>query len=73
MNKLKPCPFCGGEASLRYAYTADGEKTVSIVCDECRTGIFKAMTEKTEVWDGWTIENADECIRVWNSRKRARG
>lgn len=33
MAKLKPCPFCGGEASYN-------EKKVLIECERCRATIY---------------------------------
>ena len=50
--KLKPCPFCGGEARLMYKHT---EQAYYIVCKGCRTHT-------------WDCNEADEATSIWNRR-----
>lgn len=41
MSRLKPCPFCGGEAEFEHSYREDGHRYprdfwhVRIVCAKC--------------------------------------
>lgn len=65
MYKLKPCPFCGREAALKYAMTMDGTRTFSVICQSCRTGIFRERLSLDE-WDAY--EDEDEVIEAWNRR-----
>ena len=54
-EKLKPCPFCGGEASVYetgYMYSAP---QYYICCDECGSGIAVFNTEQ-------------DAIEAWNRR-----
>lgn len=55
-NKLKPCPFCGGTASI-YTYLPD--KTVAIRCDRCRATIYSSAASDSE----------EVIIRKWNHRQ----
>ena len=52
MDKLKPCPFCGGEAKIRrcksdYGFRSDGDED----------GV-KTLT------DSWTVECENQCCRL---------
>ena len=49
MTKLKPCPFCGGEASTYVAYD-DG---YYVCCDECGCGlpVYNTEEEAVEAWN----------------------
>ena len=66
MDKLKPCPFCGGKAGVMYAQ-CEGETTVAVVCQTCNTGIFRA---KSCTWDGWRYKNAADAVDAWNRRAK---
>ena len=44
-NKLKPCPFCGGKASV-FEYIPD--KTVAIRCDRCGATIYHSAASYAE-------------------------
>ena len=48
-TKLKPCPFCGGEASMYIAYD-DG---YYVCCDECGCGlpVYNTEEEAIEAWN----------------------
>lgn len=55
-NKLKPCPFCGGNASI-FQYIPD--KTVAIRCDKCRATVY-----------GSAALNSEEIlVAKWNHRQ----
>lgn len=58
--KLKPCPFCGGEAHKRIAFPVDSdgmEMNMYIVeCENCDIGFSR-------LWD------EEEVIEAWNTRK----
>lgn len=45
MTELKPCPFCGGEASIYVAYD-DG---YYVCCDECGCGLPVYNTEEDAI------------------------
>ena len=49
MTELKPCPFCGGEASMYIAYD-DG---YYVCCDECGCGlpVYNTEEEAIEAWN----------------------
>ena len=55
-KKLKPCPFCGGKASI-YTYIPD--KTVAIRCDRCGATIYSSAASDLE----------EVIIRKWNHRQ----
>ena len=64
MDKLKPCPFCGGKASINF----DSEATVdtqgrcwayNIVCDKCcaTSGLAYSIEMAIEIWN----RRVDKC------------
>ena len=57
-DKLKPCPFCGHNASLY-----DGIYGWTVICDYCeaRTGDYD---------DGYYTKGKDRAVASWNSRKK---
>lgn len=62
-DRLKPCPFCGGEARVEeHKFWNDitrsfDIKTYSVVCDECSSTSFQHYRIK------------QEAIKAWNTRK----
>ena len=54
-DKLKPCPFCGGEARIIEHEFTGANNTYGIKC-ECGTQGF-------QFW-----ESIDEAIEAWNRR-----
>lgn len=50
MIELKPCPFCGGEASL---ITISSDNRYFAVCDDCdnRTNECFEVEEAIEAWN----------------------
>ena len=68
MNKpvLKPCPFCGGKASLYRVEQPDGSVTYAVDCEnaECEvsacTALHTAPEEAAAVWNR-RFHRADDC------------
>lgn len=58
--KLKPCPFCGGEAEIM-SFTDDNGEYFAVVCknDNCRCGEDYLWTETV---------NRQTAIDAWNRR-----
>ena len=54
MEKLKPCPFCGGKAILEHSHLMPYVKCINLMCD------VQPWT-KCEYTD-------DEAIEAWNRR-----
>lgn len=54
LNKLKPCPFCGGKATF-YTESSYPDEWTGILCSKCG---FKTNAV-------WSI---DEEIKKWNKR-----
>lgn len=61
MEKLKPCPFCGGEAKLQEKIIAKGAWW-SVVClnEKCGAHIFF-------YWAEW---NKETNVKRWNRRAK---
>lgn len=62
MPDLKPCPFCGGKAVLRYGDFDGGVECVI----SCSSGAAVGCFTKQRHWAGeqiWAIESA---IKAWN-------
>lgn len=71
MSELKPCPFCGGEASIEYEnYDFDGGnwwliREADVVCRECGL-VFHVENESREYQHGEHC--LDFIIEAWNTR-----
>ena len=59
-TKLKPCPFCGGEAELRYA-----DNYYWVECKKCRT---RSDEECVESFDRGHQKTIDVLAEMWNRR-----
>lgn len=70
MEKLKPCPFCGGEGKVKAAKNDWAGFTVWCECEKChaKTSSYCPNLEKEDC----ALENVDYCrdkaIEVWNKR-----
>lgn len=77
-NKLKPCPFCGGQArfkTITYGEDCSGVHfNFEIRCKECEVGIPKAYALRlTLETDGEIVLLIDErsiAIEEWNNRQK---
>lgn len=72
MSKLKPCPFCGGEAEWNSAGESDFSYLVngyaSIRCFDCEAEIEPVWTKRGD----YSKEEAERCereaVKKWNQR-----
>jgi len=53
---LKPCPFCGSDATLKYPRKSELTYSPTITCNKCNA----------EIWAG----SKEEAIEMWNRRVR---
>lgn len=54
MTKLKPCPFCGGEAKIDKWYAGFGRRmSVTVQCTKCRgnSGAWHRTDKAVEHWN----------------------
>ena len=61
-ERLKPCPFCGGEAEVITTKTRQGQ-TSSVRCSKCSC---KVTILKPAFYDG-DVEK--DTVQAWNTRK----
>lgn len=72
--ELKPCPFCGGPASLREygsGHKGNGEFTAGYECgcEKCRIKFRFESIFKLEHGQPKFIQNGyDKCVEAWNNR-----
>ena len=59
MNELKPCPFCGGEATLLHGQTENQYSYVR--CGKC-------FSKTAEYYIATTHSCDDKAIEAWNRR-----
>lgn len=63
-DKLKSCPFCGGEARMVQEYDAMIGKTFYFVeCADCTGTIFNGEINEKEAIEKWNRRVNDERIR----------
>ena len=69
MAELKPCPFCGGEASIReqtiYLY-----KAIYAHCTNCKARVMEYFSDAPNI-DGVTLgkeKATQKAIEAWNRR-----
>lgn len=66
-NKLKPCPFCGGDA--RFTYTTYEEPPMySVVCTKCKVMIKKYGKDREGNRTDLCYKTISEVSKVWNKR-----
>ncbi len=61
-EKLKPCPFCGGNAKL------NSENNSSLGAWE--QTIYTISCKKCPCWIGNQIKDKEEAIEAWNKRTK---
>ena len=74
MEKIKPCPHCGGEAELDVgiADPYEGELVISVKCKTCGAHGkgFPVNKDPHETGD-WDIPECASAIDSWNLRKNS--
>lgn len=72
MSELKPCPFCGGEATIRlkqgsWGYTPD---RVSVICKPCGIGWSFVAEDQERGKPPHSIEKeaTKKAVDKWNRR-----
>jgi len=66
MDELKPCPFCGGEATIK------DHRTIWVVnCTNCDAVMLgeRAPEPETEMPDDYWLYFEETAIKAWNTRK----
>lgn len=70
MEKLKPCPFCGGEGKLKAAKKDSVGFTIWCECKKCHATIQGVCPNMKD--EDFALEHIDFCrddaIRAWNRR-----
>jgi len=58
VQDIKPCPFCGGRADLRYSINR-----TSIECTNRKCKI------QPSTWLHVETDSVDKLVKIWNTRK----
>lgn len=69
MDELKPCPFCGGEASFKkHSFYYDKERSFSdntygISCNNCFAESYQFYQTKEKAIEAWNrrVEDGKKC------------
>lgn len=61
--KLLDCPFCGGEAELRFSN--DNKHQPHVVC---KFGAFRNPVCPAHNTYGWSYHTVEDAVKAWNSR-----
>ena len=60
-DKLKPCPFCGGEAKLVGFVDDEEEERWSALCPQCGIGLVIEWREEKYAIEKWNRRANKEC------------
>lgn len=62
--KLKPCPFCGGEATLINTTTL-GMECKSVMCMKCKAKVnnFEGSNTATKACEAWNRRKDEDVVR----------
>lgn len=63
--KLKPCPFCGGEAVVRFGYDRSYLWWAKAFCTICRAGITESYNPKEDMG---IDDGVRTVVAAWNRR-----
>ena len=70
MEKLKPCPFCGGKGKVKAAKKDNVGFTIWCECEKCHAIISGYCPYMKD--EDFVLENIDACrndaIKAWNRR-----
>ena len=61
-EELKPCPFCGGEASIRHFAFHSGAK-YHVVCESCLCSVSYEWTPE-EAAEAWNTRAKEQTMKV---------
>jgi Lar family restriction alleviation protein len=65
-GKLKPCPFCGGEAEVISKWTDNGRRIVRVRCSVCQAQSPYKANPELHGWFRWI--DCDKAAEAWNRR-----
>ena len=67
-EKLKPCPFCGGDPYL----FKDNFGYFGVLCDGCNLYFGIEVENNVPLYNGWRARLVTEkaAVRAWNCRNR---
>ena len=74
MEKLKPCPFCGGKAEIKrinYGHNGMGKftETYQAFCRECGIKFIKESEFAMKEGQILIYKNGyEDCVKAWNTR-----
>lgn len=60
MEKLKPCPFCGGESSYLDHRFYGLDNTYGIECVKCKAQSYQFFNSRAAAADAWNRRANDE-------------
>lgn len=67
MKKLKPCPFCGGEACMQIHGFVGYASTYGVVCLDCcaeTRQFYNTENEAREAWSRRTERSEDDITKT---------
>ena len=53
MNKLKPCPFCGGEAEIIEHEYVGAPNTYGCICMKCNSQSYQFFEQPNKAIEAW--------------------
>lgn len=71
---LKPCPFCGNEASIREyscGHSGNGEFIAgyNVGCKDCKIKfVYESRFRLANGQPIFSVNGYDECVKAWNRR-----
>lgn len=72
MGKLKPCPFCGGEAVLSDVSRGMGKPKYAVVCTKCEASSRVKTPYASNSSRFWALSKQEAmrwAVEAWNRRQ----
>ena len=70
--KLKPCPFCGGEAKMKHGFPGQQKKGVRQAVVQCKSCGCRTVTYRQLPYQSYT-EVDEQAANTWNRRAGQEG
>lgn len=66
--KLRPCPFCGGEAKMKHGFPGQQQKGARQAVVQCKRCGCRTVTFRQSAYERWSDVD-EQAAERWNRRE----